>query len=390
MRKVRLVIAVGIVVLILLFVGLFIAAKANAITTVKRVIDGDTLIVETDGQEETIRLLNIDTPETKDPAQPVQCLGTEAADWLTNRLPVGTIIELEFDAEKHDKYGRTLAGVYKDDSLINAEIAAEGLGVPKTYGANNKFRAEIDEASSEAQESKRGLFDPAIDCTLPAHLKALETLYDDALPAIPTDGDPAAALEQAQSLAEETAPLVEQFSSTGLPGAGLGIYATQSVTGMLETAQRDVDTIKRQIQDRVGALQTAQENWDKEQERIEKERLEKERLEKERLEAEERKKAEAAAQERARMQPPAAPRSVPVQPKPAPVTQPPAKQPAPAPPVAPPKTNPQPAPAPAPAPKPKTGSSCVPYGPQISYANDGGYTGKRYGMPGGKAFRKCN
>lgn len=25
----------------------------------------------------------------------------------------------------------------------------------------------------------------------------------------------------------------------------------------------------------------------------------------------------------------------------------------------------------------------------IAYWNGGGYTGKRYGLPGGKAFRKC-
>lgn len=34
-------------------------------------------------------------------------------------------------------------------------------------------------------------------------------------------------------------------------------------------------------------------------------------------------------------------------------------------------------------------SSCVPYGPPIPYSADGGYTGKRYGLPGGKSFRKC-
>jgi micrococcal nuclease len=38
--------------------------------TVTRVIDGDTVDVSSNGQVERIRLLNIDTPETKDPSQP--------------------------------------------------------------------------------------------------------------------------------------------------------------------------------------------------------------------------------------------------------------------------------------------------------------------------------
>ena len=43
-----------------------------------------------------------------------------------------------------------------------------------------------------------------------------------------------------------------------------------------------------------------------------------------------------------------------------------------------------------PEPEPDSGSSsCVPYGPEIPYSNDGGYTGKRYGMPGGQTFRMC-
>src|SRR5699024_4494525 len=54
---------------------------------VVRVIDGDTLVALVGGEETTIRLLNVDTPETKDPDEPVQCLGPEATEFLTERLP---------------------------------------------------------------------------------------------------------------------------------------------------------------------------------------------------------------------------------------------------------------------------------------------------------------
>jgi len=44
-----------------------------------RHVDGDTFDVEVDGKPERIRLVNIDTPETKDPQKPVHCLGPEAS-----------------------------------------------------------------------------------------------------------------------------------------------------------------------------------------------------------------------------------------------------------------------------------------------------------------------
>lgn len=45
---------------------------------VVRVIDGDTVDVESNGKSQRVRLLNIDTPETKHPDKAVQCLGPEA------------------------------------------------------------------------------------------------------------------------------------------------------------------------------------------------------------------------------------------------------------------------------------------------------------------------
>ena len=57
--------------------------------TVIRVIDGDTFVATTAAGEKTIRLLNVDTPEPKDPNAPVECLGPEATAALEELLPVG-------------------------------------------------------------------------------------------------------------------------------------------------------------------------------------------------------------------------------------------------------------------------------------------------------------
>src|SRR5690606_37687278 len=122
--------------------------------TVVRVVDGDTLVAVVAGEETTIRLLNIDTPETKHPDEEVQCLGPEATAFLTERLPAGTEIELEYDEERLDRYDRTLAAVYESESLINAEIAAAGLGVPVYFAPNDRFLPEVEKASMEARESQ--------------------------------------------------------------------------------------------------------------------------------------------------------------------------------------------------------------------------------------------
>ncbi|CEA09702.1 Thermonuclease precursor [Arthrobacter saudimassiliensis] len=152
------------------------ATAANADKgEVIRVIDGDTLVVDFDDQELTVRLLNVDTPETKDPDKPVECLGPEATAFLKQALPPGSKVKLEFDVEREDRYGRTLAAVYDGENrLINAEIARRGLGVPVTYGENRKFRPAVDAAYADAEANGAGFFGAETECTVPAMVAALE------------------------------------------------------------------------------------------------------------------------------------------------------------------------------------------------------------------------
>jgi len=150
------------------------AAAANADSgTVVRVIDGDTVVVSINNNDQTIRLLNVNTPETKDPSKPTECLGPEATKHLQDVLPVGSKVRLEFDVERHDKYGRTLAGVFNESNqLVNAEIARLGLGVPMVVDPNRKFLPPVEAAYEEARTAKTGLFSETVECTLPAQLTA--------------------------------------------------------------------------------------------------------------------------------------------------------------------------------------------------------------------------
>jgi endonuclease YncB( thermonuclease family) len=68
------------------------------LVTVQRVIDGDTLQLDTGA---TVRLIGVDTPETKDPRKPVQYFGKEATAF-TQRLVEGKRVRLAYDQQHQD------------------------------------------------------------------------------------------------------------------------------------------------------------------------------------------------------------------------------------------------------------------------------------------------
>lgn len=90
------------------------------------VVDGDTIRLD---QNETLRLIGIDAPETQDPRKTVQYFGKESSDFV-KRLVEGKRVRLEYDQTRTDKYGRTLAYVYLEDgTFLNSEIIKQGYGL---------------------------------------------------------------------------------------------------------------------------------------------------------------------------------------------------------------------------------------------------------------------
>ncbi|OSM42235.1 thermonuclease family protein [Nesterenkonia sp. PF2B19] len=132
--------------------------------TLVRVVDGDTLVVELDGEEERVRLLNIDTPESVHPHQPVECLGPESSAHMESLVAPGDPVILEFDQERTDRYDRLLAGVWADDVLLNVQMARDGFGVPVHYPPNDRFLGPVEEAWAQAEEDGVGLFAEDLDC----------------------------------------------------------------------------------------------------------------------------------------------------------------------------------------------------------------------------------
>jgi len=120
----------------------------------ERVIDGDTII--TDGGER-IRYIGMDTPETVHPSKPVGYLGHEASD-RNKELVEGKTVDLEFDIERMDHYGRTLAYVWSGDEMINAILLREGYAQIYTYPPNVKYIDYFTSLQEEARTSERGLW----------------------------------------------------------------------------------------------------------------------------------------------------------------------------------------------------------------------------------------
>ncbi len=133
------------------------AVETNAV--IDHVVDGDTVDVRIGGRTERVRLIGINTPETKDPRRPVECYGPEASALTALLLPAGTGVRLERDAEARDDYGRLLAYVRRSDGLfVNLELARQGAAVVLSIRPNTANAAVIAAAADEARRARRGLW----------------------------------------------------------------------------------------------------------------------------------------------------------------------------------------------------------------------------------------
>lgn len=147
-------------ILILLFILTACSASSGDEVTFVRTVDGDTLIANVDGKEEYVRLLLVDTPETKHPDKEVQPFGPEANELIDNTFTRSKPIELEFGTEKRDKYDRLLAYVYTEDGqMVNKLLLKKGLArVAYVYPSNDKYVDDFREIEQKAKEKEIGVW----------------------------------------------------------------------------------------------------------------------------------------------------------------------------------------------------------------------------------------
>lgn len=133
----------------------------------KRIVDGDTLIVEVDlpggdlppGSDHRIRLLEIDAPESVRPNTPIQCGGLAAAAFARAELPVGSRVFLLADREDTDEFGRNLRYAWNfEGEFFNEKMVAEGHARAVLYQPNDRYIDRIRRAEGEAKQAGRGIW----------------------------------------------------------------------------------------------------------------------------------------------------------------------------------------------------------------------------------------
>jgi micrococcal nuclease len=134
--------------------------KNEFLITILKVVDGDTVDIDIDGHTERVRLIGVNTPETKHPTKPIECFGPEASAYLTQLLPKGTTVRIERDVEARDRYGRMLLYLYlgSNDLFINLDLVARGYGTPMSIEPNTFHRNDFVRAAAQAEAANVGLW----------------------------------------------------------------------------------------------------------------------------------------------------------------------------------------------------------------------------------------
>jgi micrococcal nuclease len=136
----------------------------NEYYSVVKVVDGDTIDVDINGQTERIRFIGLNTPETVDPRKPVECFGQEASKKMSEML-AGQAVRLEVDSTQgnRDKYNRLLRYIYlKDGTDIVLKMIKEGYGYEYAYELPYQNQKQYDEAEIYARENEQGLWAPGV------------------------------------------------------------------------------------------------------------------------------------------------------------------------------------------------------------------------------------
>ncbi len=140
-------------------------------TKIISIIDGDNLKIDYKGQKESLRLIGIDTPESKDnkkakwdakksgkDIETIIEMGKIAMEYVEGLVKADDNIKIEFDIQERDKYGRLLGYVYlANGKMLNEEIIKAGYANVITVPPNVKYKDRFLKAYQEAREGKKGL-----------------------------------------------------------------------------------------------------------------------------------------------------------------------------------------------------------------------------------------
>lgn len=139
----------AILVAVLVFLPAVSGAQADPLGgTVRRVYDGDSILLA-DGRK--VRYLGINAPERGQPYSAKSRASNE-------QLVKGNRVRLELDRQERDRYGRTLAYVWKDGTMVNERLVREGLAYVWVIPPNLKYYDRLLAAQRDARAAGRGIW----------------------------------------------------------------------------------------------------------------------------------------------------------------------------------------------------------------------------------------
>lgn len=208
------------------------AEPVDATAVVLRVVDGDTIDIRDEVRGRLrVRILGIDTPETKKPNSPVECWGPEATEFATSNM-LGRRVALVTDPtqDRTDRYGRTLAYLVRADGWdYSVEAARAGAARSYVYGGRPVSRYDaIVAAEREARDARRGLWGPPCN----GHTSAADTapaatqprpFFEPATPPPPSGSAYYANCDAARAAGAAPLRVGEPGYRSGLDGDGDGI-----------------------------------------------------------------------------------------------------------------------------------------------------------------------
>ena len=124
------------------------------------VYDGDTATMDlADWGQQTVRFLNIDTPELSSN----DCWADEATERTQELLPVGSLVWLTWDGELTDQFDRLLCHIFAGETpgyedWINLQLVAEGHAEAFIFEANDTYEDEFNDAEWNAWQQGLGLW----------------------------------------------------------------------------------------------------------------------------------------------------------------------------------------------------------------------------------------
>ena len=130
-----------------------------------RIIDGDTMVVAMNQNEEVVRLIGVDSPESVSLEESENSIyGDYASVYTGNCLEKGQKVYLTFDEQLRDPYDRLLAYLWIEPdisdvtNLYQYQMVRDGYAIAVTYEPNERYSLNLKEAMQYAIQERKGLW----------------------------------------------------------------------------------------------------------------------------------------------------------------------------------------------------------------------------------------